>query len=44
MNKIMKDISLPRIVADRDAKGVIPIVFAEKTIIASEIPKFAGVS
>ena len=44
VNRIINCINLPRIAADKECTGEIPIVCAEKTVIASEIPRFAGVN
>lgn len=44
MNRIINETNLPRIAADKDSIGEIPKVLAEKTIIASWIPRFAGVN
>ncbi len=43
MNNIIRETALPSSATDRDCVGVIPIVNAENTDIASFIPKPAGV-
>ena len=43
MNNTIRDTALPRSATERDCVGVMPIVRAEKTAIASFIPKPAGV-
>ena len=43
INKTIIDITLPKIAAESDWVAEIPIVNAENTVIASEIPKPAGV-
>ena len=43
MKRTTKDIALPSNAAERDSTGVIPIVEAENTVIASDMPRFPGV-
>ena len=43
MKRTTKETARPRRVADKLSIGVIPIVAAENTIIASFIPRFPGV-
>ena len=44
MKRIKNWTNLDKMAADREYIGEIPIVCAEKTVIASEIPRFAGVN
>jgi len=44
MNRTTRETARPNSAAERDCAGVIPIVAAEKTMIASLIPKLAGVT